>query len=391
MSTLIGKLLQCEESWCKFMSFFNPYIDPFNNHLTNSMPVFEGKAYKRYPQHKFVYDKLWIVKSQGLKGGKLENLIGKETTVNYPIFIKPRWGHLSASSKNCFKISSPGELAKYKDYKNMMWSEFIKGTEGMTDYILMKGQIMHQVTYVYSDDQNGFTDVWKYISPDSKPPTIITEWVNKHMKNFTGIVNLQYRDEKIIEVSLRLARGGAYIISTDNKALITNINNVFINNFWDFSLQQKMNFKPFYVFKCFTTTTPIVYLFPQYLLDYIVKSHTKLPFYEYYFEPAGKEGMVFLQFMDTDFDRGMKTKERIEYLFSISQKIMYSLLIIMILLLIFSKSKMKYYFMIFVIMVFLSRFINPITVNYNLYKAQKQSLFGGGPDKKELDIETFTN
>ena len=122
-----------------------------------------------------------------------------------------------------------------------------------------------------------------------------------------------------------------------------------------------------------------------------MKSHTKLPFYEYYFEPAGKEGMVFLQFMDTDFDRGMKTKERIEYLFSISQKIMYSLLIIMILLLIFSKSKMKYYFMIFVIMVFLSRFINPITVNYNLYKAQKQSLFGGGPDKKELDIETFTN
>jgi hypothetical protein len=47
--------------------------------------------------------------------------------------------------------------------------------------------------------------------------------------------------------------------------------------------------------------------------------------------------------------------------------------------------------MIFVIMVFLSRFINPITVNYNLYKAQKQSLIGGGPDKEELDIETFLN
>jgi hypothetical protein len=332
------------------------------------------------------------VKSQNLKGGKLENIINKEKTVEYPIFIKPRWGHLSASSKNCFKISSPDELAKYKDYKNMMWSEFIKGTEGMTDYILMKGQIMHQITYVYSEQQNGFTDAWKYISPESKPPTNITEWVIKHMKNFTGIVNVQYRDQKIIEVSLRLARGGAYIISTDNKALITNINNVFINNFWDFSLQQKMKFKPFYVFKCFTTT-PIIYLFPQYVLDYLVKSHTKLPFYEYYFEPAGKEGMVFLQFMDTDFKRGIKTKERIEYLFNISQKIIYSLLIIMILLL-FTKSKIKYYFMLFVIMVFLSRFINPMTVNYNLYKAQKQSLFGGGPVKSsdpELEVETFMN
>jgi hypothetical protein len=393
MSTLIGKLLHYEENWCNFMSFFNPYIDPFNNHLTNKMPVFDGKAYKKYPEHNFVYDKLWIVKSQGLKGGKLENLLGKEKTVTYPIFIKPRWGHLSASSKNCFKISSPEELMKYKEYKNMMWSEFIKGTEGMTDYILVKGQIMHQITYVYSEEQNGFTDVWKFISPDSKPPTHITEWVNKHMKNFTGIVNVQYRHEKIIEVGLRLARGGAYIISTDNKALITNINNVFTNNFWDFSLQQKMKFKPFYVFKCFTTT-PIIYLFPQYLLDYIVQQHTKLPFYEYYFEPAGKEGMVFLQFMDTNFERGMKTKERIENLFNISQKIMYSFLIIMILLLLFSKSTVKYYFMLFVIGLFLSRFINPMTVNYNLYKAQKQSLFGGGPDKStelDLEVETFLN
>ena len=104
--------------------------------------------------------------------------------------------------------------------------------------------------------------------------------------------------------------------------------------------------------------------------------------------------MVFLQFMDTDFDRGMKTKERIENLFNISQKIMYSLLFIMILLIIFSKSIMKYYFMTIVIMVFLSRFINPMTVNYNLYKAQKQSLFGSGPNKStelDLEVETFEN
>jgi hypothetical protein len=379
MTTFIGNLLKYEETWCKFMNFFNPYIEPFNNHLTNEMPVFDGKAYKMYPEHNFVYDKLWIVKSQGLKGGKLENLIGKEKTVKYPIFIKPRWGHLSASSKNCFKISRSEELVKYKDYKNMMWSEFIKGTEGMTDYIVVKGQIMHQITYIYSEKQNGFTDVWKYISPESTPPTNITEWVNKHMKNFTGIVNVQYRNKKIIEVGLRLARGGAYIISTDNKALISNINNVFMNKYWDFSLKQKMNFKPFYVFKCFTTI-PIIYLFPQYLLDFIVKSYTKLPFYEYYFEPAGKEGMVFLQFMDTDFERGIKTKERIEKIFNISQIIMYLLISIMFILLIISKSTMKYYFMVFIIFLFLSRFINPINVNYNLYKAQKQSVFGGGPD-----------
>jgi len=369
------------------MGFFNPYIDPFQHHLTSHMPFFDGKSYTRYPEHNFVYDKLWIVKSQGLKGGKLEKLQGKENSITYPIFIKPRWGHLSASSKNCFKINSPKELAKYIHYKNMMWSVFIKGTEGMTDYILVKGQIMHQITYIYSAEQNGFTDVWKFISPDSRPPSNITEWVNKHMKHFTGIVNLQYRDNKIIEVSLRLARGGAYIISTDNKALITNINNVFTKGSWDFSLQDKMKFKPFYVFKCFTTI-PIIYLFPQYVIDYAIQKKTKLPFYEYYFEPAGKEGMVFLQFMDTDLNRGLKTKEYIEKRFNVAQIIIY-ILIVFAFLVLFINFKNKYYFILLVSLLFLTRFLNPIVVNYNLYKGQKQILFGGGPDKSTEEIETF--
>ena len=123
----------------------------------------------------------------------------------------------------------------------MMWSDFIDGREGMTDYILLNGNIMHQITYVYSDKQNGFTEEWKLISPQSKPPTNITEWVKDHMRNFTGIVNMQYRNDKIIEVSLRFARGGAYLINTDNKALLENIHNVVAKNFWNFSLQNQMD------------------------------------------------------------------------------------------------------------------------------------------------------
>ena len=55
--------------------------------------------------------------------------------VKMPIFIKPRWGHLSASSKNCFKIKSWEELEQYRHIPDMMWSEFIDATEQMTDYI----------------------------------------------------------------------------------------------------------------------------------------------------------------------------------------------------------------------------------------------------------------
>lgn len=377
-TSFINRILKNEEAWCKMMGYFNPYIDPFKFRLTSNMPIYDGKAYEMYPNHKFVYDKLWIIKSQGLMGGKLEDLKGKESKLEYPIFIKPRWGHLSASSKNCFKIHDANELKKYSHYENMMWSEFIDAKEGMTDFIILNGKIVHQITFIYSEKQNGFTDDWKYISSDSKPPSNITEWVNTHMQNFTGVVNVQYRDAKIIEVGLRLARGGAYLLSTENGDLITNINNIFNKQTWDFSLQNKLKFKPFYVFKCFTTL-PIVYLLPQKLLDYIVKANTKYPFYEYYFEPAGKEGTVFLQFMDNDFQRGIRTKEKIQYWFNIAQIIAYFFIISLVVVLFF-QFKGKYIVVACIVLLLLTRLLNPMVVNYNLYKAQKQSIFGGGPN-----------
>lgn len=385
--TLLNKILAYEVPWCKTMSYFNPYIDPFTTHLNDTMPTSDHAAYKMYPQHNFVYDKLWIIQSQGLKGGKLEELFFENEAAkkNYPIFIKPRWGHLSASSKNCFKISSAAELAPFANYKEMMWSEFLAGKEGMTDYMLLNGNIVHQITYIYSEKQNGFTDEWKYISSASKPPVHITEWVEKHLRNFTGIVNVQYREEKIIEVGLRLARGGAYVLSTQNKDLITNINNIFNHHFWDFSLQNKLNFQSFYVFKCFTRL-PIVYLFPQHVLDYMVKKHTEKPFYAYYFEPAGKEGMVFLQFMDNDFEQGMKTKQKIEGWFNKTQICFYFLFLILIIIIITilmgmiffqSRSIIGILILISIIIIgsWLTRFLNPMSANYSLFTVQKQSIF----------------
>lgn len=395
MTAIFNAALNYENRWCDFMGYFNPYIDPFKYHLSDSIPSFDKIAYERYRDHNFVYDKLWIVKSQNLPGGKLEDLFnsktGKADTV-YPIFIKPRWGHLSASSKNCFKIKTVEELAPFRNYKEMMWSGFLDAKEGMTDYIFLNGKIMHQITYIYSDKQHGFTDEWKFVSPDSTPPEHITAWVEKYLKRFTGIVNVQHRGGKIIEVGLRLARGGAYVIATQCPGLIANINNVVLNHFWDFSRQDKLSFKPFYVFKCFTTL-PILYLFPQKILDALIRSQTKRPFYEYYFEPAGKEGMVFLQFMSDDLPAGLKIKNRIELLFNSAQLFCYFIIIVFLFLIISLKQTWYKWLIIFSIgLLWLTRYLNPITANYNLYKAQKQLIFGDGPQSNQDDpqeIETF--
>jgi hypothetical protein len=373
IDNIFKSIVSYEQYWCKAMGFLNPYIDPFNHFVSKNIPDFDGQAFYKYKKHNFVYDKLWVMRSQGLLAGDLKDLKGNDN-INLPIFIKPRWGNETASSKNCFKIKTWDELNQYRRIPDMMWCEFIDAKEQMTDYILVNGQIVYQITYVYSDTQNEFIDDWKYISPDSEPISKITDWVNRHMQGFTGAVNVQYRDDKIIEVSLRLARGGAYILSTKNEYLINNINNVVDKGEWDYNIQDKMKFAPFYSFKCYSST-PLLYVYPQYVMDYIMKKNNCMPFYEYYFEPAGKTGMVAFQFMHTNFEDGMKTKKHLETMFNFAQYLFIFLFIISLIL--FSMNKaLGIIMIIFVGMIFNTRMLNPFSVQYQHWKAAKQMFIG---------------
>lgn len=368
---IIKQILKNDNKWCNMMGIYNPYIDPWDNYISKQVADFDYQAYKKHKSHNHVYDKLWVIQSQGLQGGTLEDFSGEG--VQYPIFIKPRWGHKSATSKNCFKIKHPEQLRKYRHIPEMIWSEFIDAREQMTDFFLLDGEIQHQITYIYSDEQHGsIGDVWKYISPDSKPPAEIVQWVNVNMQGFTGPVNVQYRGDKIIEVSLRLARGGSYILSTQNDAFIDNINNLVEDKVWDESIEPEMRFEPYYAFKCISDV-PLVYLYPQYTLDSIMKYYDCMPFYEYYFEPSGQTGSTIMQFCHKDFKSGMRAKKHIEILMTITQLFFYAAFFGLIISLIRNpKSRFVRTFGVIVLILFGSKILNSFSVHYDLYKCQKQ-------------------
>lgn len=373
MEEFYKKIIKYDKSWCKMMGIFNPYIDPFNISFSRHLPMFDRRAYYSNPKYNFVYDKLWIAKSQELKCGLINN-ININSNINYPIFIKPRWGHKSASSKNCFKISHYSQLRKYKHIPEMMWSEYINGTENMTDYILLNGTIIYQITYLYSDNTNGYTECYKYISPDNNPPNNIDEWVTSNLVGYSGAVNVQYRDNYIIEVGLRLARGGAYIQSTNNDNIINLINTIYNENSYENINRKELNFKPFYSFKSFTRM-PILYLYPQYIIDLFMKLFNCKPFYEYYFEPNGNDGSVFFQFLHENKNIGEICNFTITYCFIFAQ-LFFIILPIIIIFILFNNFKTVtiklLYIVILITIIYLTQYINPITCHYNLYKMKKQ-------------------
>ena len=363
---LLNSITPSQKNWSKLLNYDNVYLDPYKYHITENAKVDDQEAYESFPKYRHFYDKLWVAKTQNIKCGKLEDILINTNSVEYPIFIKPRSGNLTASSHNCYKINNSHELSKYKGYKDMMWSEYVDGREGMTDLIILNGRIVYQLTYLYSEKQRGFSEVWKYVSPKTKTPNFVTEWANKYVHNdYTGFLNIQYRNNKIIEVGLRPARKGVYLIAVDNFGIMKNIDNAINHNYWDYSLTEKMNFNPYFNFKCYTRM-PIIYLWPRTLLNKILNYFTDMPLFEYYFEPVNNEGFVFLQFMHNNFEEGMRAKNIIELLFSLTQIIFIVGLAIMLTILIIMKSRNKYIFAGMFIMLYFTRFLNPIFPNKSI-------------------------
>lgn len=372
MESLYQNLMEYEENWCNMMGFFNPYIDPFEIPFSKKIPMFDKQAYNKNPHYNFVYDKLWVTKSQNLPCGRIET-IKEDNYINYPIFIKPRWGHKSASSKNCFKVNSFEELQKYKHIPDMMWSEFVDGKENMTDYILLNGEIIYEITYEYSEDQYVFTEKWKYISPNNKGNKSVENWISTYMQSYSGAVNVQYRNDVIIEVGLRLARGGAYIQSTDNKNIIELINDVYENEMYIPLKKNEYDYTPFYSFKSFTKF-PFFYIFPQYVIDFLMTLFGCKQFYEYYMEPNGREGQIFFQFLHENFILGSMCNFVLVYSLFFTQ-LFFIMIIMYIIYYIYKEKTFPFVITIMTLLLYLTQYLNPISVHYSWYKANKQKSF----------------
>jgi len=300
-----------------------------------------------------------------MKCGTLNSLRNKD--IEFPIFIKPRYGHKSASSKNCYKIKSYEELEKQFHKPEMMWSEFVNATEGMTDFILVNGTIVYQLSYKYSEKQHGFADDWKFISPELNPPQEIVDWVTRTMTGYTGPLNVQYRDVKIIEVGLRFARSGMYIESAGSKTLVDTINHMWKTKTWNYANDDKLGFKPFYSFKSWSPM-PIIYLLPQHVVDWIVRSHDCMTFYEYYFEPTGKSSLIFFQLLHHDFDKGMKAKKLLEKVL-VTMNVLIAVLFLNGIIL---ATKKIYWVLILSIILFLTTMDNSLDVIVHQIKNQRQ-------------------
>jgi hypothetical protein len=163
------------------------------------IPTDDPEAYRLYPAHRWVYDKLRICETQHLEHGP-----HGVTPRAFPVFSKPIYnlrgmgvgGRVLRSRADYDEAQTPGHL----------WMPLLSGAHVSTDVAVEDGVPKWWRHTVGAPLADGMFDYWTVVAeplPDLERSA--GAWLRGHLRGYSGFVNLETIDGTIIEAHLRFA------------------------------------------------------------------------------------------------------------------------------------------------------------------------------------------
>ncbi len=163
------------------------------------IPTDDADAYRLYPAHRWIYNKLLICETQGVEHGPH----GIAPT-RFPVFSKPVYnlrgmgvgGRIIRTCEEYERAQTPGHL----------WMPVLAGAHVSSDVALVDGEPVwwrHAVGHALGD---GTFDSW---TVQAEPLPAVEayggEWLRRHLRGYSGFANLETIGGTIIEAHLRFA------------------------------------------------------------------------------------------------------------------------------------------------------------------------------------------
>jgi hypothetical protein len=163
------------------------------------IPTDDELAYQRYPQHRWIYNKLLICETQGLDHAP-HDIMPRQ----FPVFSKPIY-NLRGMGCGGKMIESPEQL-RAAAQPGHMWMPFLSGEHVSTDAAVIDGEAVWWRHTIGKTLEQGMFDHWVILA-ESRPEieAYCGDWLRRHLKGYTGCVNIETIGAKIIEAHLRFA------------------------------------------------------------------------------------------------------------------------------------------------------------------------------------------
>jgi hypothetical protein len=163
------------------------------------IPTDDPEAWEWNPRHRWVFDKLQVALSQGLRAGPH----GTEPP-QFPVFSKPimNFRGLGAGSR----VLHSAEDYAHCHTPGHFWMTLLEGAHISSDVAVVDGEPRwwRHVTGVAVGE--GMFDYWTvHAEPNGELEARCGAWIEKNLQGYTGMLNLETIGGTIIEAHLRLS------------------------------------------------------------------------------------------------------------------------------------------------------------------------------------------
>src|ERR1700733_6957843 len=156
-------------------------------------------SWEWYPQHRWIYDKLAVALSQGLKAAPHGVM-----PPDFPVFSKPIMNLRGMGSGS--QVISSVEEYRAALTAGHFWCTLLTGPHVSSDVALVGGRPGWWRHTTGVTGPGGTFDYW-HIHPEAMPDVEdwCGAWSSKHLAGYTGMVNFETIGSRIIEAHLRFA------------------------------------------------------------------------------------------------------------------------------------------------------------------------------------------
>ncbi len=163
------------------------------------VPTDDMTAWKLFPEHRWVYNKLDVCESQGMEGAPH----GIDPP-HFPVFSKPIY-NMHGMGIGSRIVESQADLDR-EVLPGFMWMRLLEGEHVSTDVAVVDGEPKWWRHTIGLALGGGMFDYWTVLAePRPAIEAYCGDWLRKNLRGYSGCVNFETIGARIIECHLRFA------------------------------------------------------------------------------------------------------------------------------------------------------------------------------------------
>lgn len=165
-----------------------------------SFIVNDYNAIKKNKKYSFVYDKYQIALQQGLECGLYNGDIPNDRQLKNGIVIRPIYNIMGMGYDT--KIVYTMDDFDKKMRQGYFWVEYISGMHTSIDLVVKNGRVKFYC--ILECVKSSITDFLYFHPIEMSLQKCIYDYINTYLYDYTGFLNIEMIDDKMIEIHLRI-------------------------------------------------------------------------------------------------------------------------------------------------------------------------------------------